>query len=114
MDAATLANYKDVIEQRLAALEHDDALGQDGQAVVTLDQQAVGRLSRMDALQSQAMSKATQARRDALKRALRTALVRIREAEFGYCDGCGEAIATARLDLDPTVMRCIGCASGRV
>ena len=42
----------------MAEIAAEDALGQDGQSVVELDQQAVGRLSRMDALQNQAMAKA--------------------------------------------------------
>ena len=52
--------FQELIAQMLAELDREDARGQDGQSVVTLDQQAVGRLSRMDALQSQAMAKAQQ------------------------------------------------------
>lgn len=106
--------FRALIRDRLAMLEQDDVLGRDGQAVVTLDQQSVGRLSRMDALQSQAMARATQGRRDAQRRALASALARLEAGEFGYCDACGDEIAEARLVLDPTAMRCISCASGRV
>ena len=48
--------YQQRITDQLSALEQDNALGQSSQALVTLDQQSVGRLSRMDALQSQAMA----------------------------------------------------------
>lgn len=111
MDEKTQARFRTLIQDRLAALAEEDALGKDGQSVVALDQQSVGRLSRMDALQSQAMAKATQARRDGQRRALAAALARIEEEEFGYCDDCGDQIATARLTLDPTATRCISCAS---
>ncbi|MFZ5964720.1 TraR/DksA family transcriptional regulator [Thalassococcus sp. BH17M4-6] len=111
-DETALARFAALIRDRLAALDEDDRLGKDGQAVVSLDQQSVGRLSRMDALQSQAMAKAAQGRRDAQKRGLRAALQRIEEGEFGYCDDCGDAIAPARLELDPTATRCMSCASG--
>lgn len=105
------AKFQRLIKTMLDDLAKEDALGRDGQAVVTLDQQAVGRLSRMDALQSQAMAKAHQVRRDAMALRLKAALRRIEEGEFGYCDDCGEAIAPKRLELDPTAMRCISCAS---
>ncbi|WP_417205018.1 TraR/DksA family transcriptional regulator [Antarctobacter sp.] len=110
-DAATL-RFKSLIHARLAALDDEDALGRAGQSTVELDQQAVGRLSRQDALLNQSMAKARQARRDGLRRALEAALVRIDLGEFGYCDECGDAIAVKRLELDPTAQRCISCASG--
>ncbi|MBW4984830.1 TraR/DksA C4-type zinc finger protein [Mameliella sp. CS4] len=95
-----------------SALDEEDALGRDGQSTVELDQQAVGRLSRQDALLNQSMAKATQARRDAQRRALNAALARIEDGDFGYCGDCGEEIAVKRLELDPTARRCISCASG--
>ncbi|MDA7424661.1 TraR/DksA family transcriptional regulator [Thalassococcus lentus] len=112
MDERVLHRFRDLIHQRMRALDEEDALGQEGQNTVTLDQQAIGRLSRQDALLSQSMAKATQARRDATRRALHAGLVRLDEGEFGYCDDCGEEIAIKRLELDPTASRCISCASG--
>ncbi len=106
------ADFKDRILARLADLEQDLARGKDGEAVVTLDQQSVGRLSRMDALQYQAMSKAQQQRRQAEVTRLRLALHRVDEDEYGYCEDCGEAIAPGRLDLDLAATRCVSCASG--
>jgi len=96
----------------LAALDTDDALGADSQKTVTLDQQSVGRLSRMDAMQQQAMAKATQTRRAQLRRRIQTALARMEEGEYGYCTECDEDISLKRLDHDPTVPTCINCARG--
>ncbi|SIS68681.1 transcriptional regulator, TraR/DksA family [Roseivivax lentus] len=110
MGATREKRWTSLIEARLAALDEEDRLGRDGQSVVALDQQSVGRLSRMDALQSQAMAKATQGRRDRMRRALQLALGRIAEGEFGYCEECGDEIAVARLELDPTARRCVDCA----
>ncbi len=112
MNEAETATFRRLIEAKLAALAEEDALGRDGQKTVELDQQAVGRLSRMDALQNQAMAKATQARRDGEARRLRAALERIEEGEFGFCEDCGEKIAAGRLRLDPAATRCVSCASG--
>lgn len=78
---------------------------------VELDQQSVGRLSRMDALQQQAMAAAQDARRQARIRAVEAALRRVEQDEFGWCDSCGAFIGERRLDLDPTLVRCITCAS---
>ena len=112
MNVNASEKYRKLIEQQLAALEEEDRLGHDGQSVVTLDQQAVGRLSRMDALQSQAMAKANQTRRDVKKASLYQALERLDEGEFGYCNDCGDDIAPKRLEFDPSVTRCISCATG--
>ena len=77
-----------------------------------LDQQAVGRLSRMDALQNQAMAKAQSAQRQRLARRIAGALDRIAEGEFGYCTDCGEEVGKDRLNVDPTLPRCLSCTRG--
>ena len=64
---AKFAKYKKLIELQLQELTAEDELGQSSQRTVELDQQSVGRLSRMDALQSQAMAQAQQRRRDTLR-----------------------------------------------
>lgn len=112
MNDAELDKFRRLIEARLADLVGEDDLGQAGQATVQLDQQAVGRLSRQDALQNQAMAKATHARRQTEQTRLKAALARMDEGEYGYCEDCGEQIATGRLELDPAAARCIQCARG--
>lgn len=78
---------------------------------VELDQQSVGRLSRMDALQGQAMAAGIDARRHARIRAMKAAITRLSEGDFGFYTSCGEFIGEKRLDLDPTVTRCVECLS---
>lgn len=112
MNGQQIAGFRALIMDRLAALDEEDALGKTGQSTVGLDQQAIGRLSRQDALLNQSMARATQARRDGQRRALAAALQRMDEDEYGYCEECGEAIAIKRLEFDPAAVRCIGCASG--
>lgn len=112
MDETAQARMRACLEAELAGLDAEDALGADGQKIVELDQCAVGRLSRMDALQGQAMARATAARRAARRQRIAAAFARMDAGEFGYCVDCGEEIAPARLGLDPTVPTCIGCASG--
>ena len=109
---ATIAAFRAQLEAMLADLDREDALGSEGQKTVELDQCAVGRLSRMDALQGQAMAQATQARRGATRRRIAAAFARMDEGAFGSCSECGEEIAEKRLALDPTVPTCISCARG--
>lgn len=112
MNTDDLEQFRHLIHLRLSELEVQSASGQEAQSVVELDQQAVGRLSRMDALQNQAMAKAQQARRDTEAHRLRSALARMEEGEFGYCEDCGESIARGRLELDLAATKCVSCASG--
>ena len=84
--------------------------GEEAEQTVELDQTRVGRLSRMDAMQAQAMSKETGRRRRQKLLQIEAALRRIENDEYGYCQECGEDIAPARLQVDPTVLLCIRCA----
>jgi DnaK suppressor protein len=77
---------------------------------VELDQTRQGRLSRMDALQQQAMSRETNRRRDLELRRISSALARIESGDYGYCVTCDEAIAQGRLEVDPAAEQCIRCA----
>lgn len=112
MNEPELSRFYDLIKTRLENIETENRLGHDSQSVVTLDQQSVGRLSRMDALQNQSMAKAQQTRRDTETARLQAALRRLKDNEFGYCDDCGDDIAIKRLELDPAAIKCISCASG--
>jgi DnaK suppressor protein len=112
MTEADIARARRQLTEELARLDAGDALGADAQKVVTLDQQSVGRLSRMDALQGQAMARATGARRSARRVRIIAALARIDAGEFGACTECGDEIAVKRLALDATTPTCITCASG--
>ena len=108
----TSKQIKDRLLALLAALDAEDDLGSADQGTVQLDQTSVGRLSRMDALQRQAMAQATQRRREAQRLRLAAALQRLEDEEYGYCVECGEEIAPARLAHDPTAPTCISCARG--
>lgn len=108
--ALNLAQYQAKLEARRAELLAEDELSEADRAPVTLDQESVGRLSRIDAMQMQAMAMAQQRRRQAERAAIDAALDRIDADEFGYCLQCGEEIARARLEHNPAVPNCIECA----
>ena len=100
--------------QRLAAkrdeLEELSRISQEARATVELDQQSVGRLSRMDAMQQQAMAEAQERNRKRDLIRIEQAERRIREGEYGYCSECGEEIADGRLAIDPMAEKCVNCA----
>lgn len=77
---------------------------------VELDQSMVGRLSRMDALQYQAMQLETERRRTMEIQRIDAALQRVEEGEYGYCVSCGIDIEPKRLKNDPMTPTCIDCA----
>ncbi len=95
--------------QLRSELEHLDKEAVEGRQAVELDQSRVGRLSRMDALQGQAMNNAIAERRRATLMRIEAALARLEDGEFGYCTICGDEIAEKRLELDPTVSACTSC-----
>lgn len=88
------------------------ARARDSRQPVELDQSKVGRLSRMDALQAQAMAQESERRRGAELQRIEAALARLKSGDYGFCVRCDEEIAPARLHLDPAVATCIKCAGG--
>ncbi|AAP44203.1 MULTISPECIES: TraR/DksA family transcriptional regulator [Pseudomonas] len=110
-DALNLAHFKTLLEQRAAEL---DRLLEDAESrsqSVELDQSKVGRLSRMDALQQQAMNDAIRGRAQHERVRLQQALKRWHKGEYGWCNQCGALIALGRLVFDPATPLCITCAS---
>ncbi len=102
-----LTAFKQLLKERLAALT---AGNEAADTPVELDQTRIGRLSRMDAMQQQAMTQATRRLADQEKLRIKTALARIEDGEYGYCVHCGDDIPEGRLRFDPSVPSCIDCA----
>ncbi len=84
--------------------------GREAAQPVELDQSRVGRISRMDALQMQAMSIESMRRRELQGQRIEAALQRIDTGTFGICLRCSEGINPKRLEFDPTAHVCIECA----
>ena len=106
------ATFRNPLLQRLAELDEQDRISAKDRDPVTLDQESVGRLSRIAAMQVQAMALAQKRRRKAERAGIAAALQRIEEGEFGYCIECGDQIAEGRLRNNPTVIKCLECAAG--
>ena len=99
--------------ERLRALEHtlqqQLAASADAAQTVALDQSSVGRISRMDAMQQQAMAKATRRNLEVRLEQCRVALRALASGEYGYCRRCDEPIGYRRLSAKPEAPFCVGC-----
>ena len=76
---------------------------------VPLDQQSVGRLSRMDAIAQQQMDSARAHQCAEHLRAVIVALSRVESGDYGYCRECDEAIGYPRLAAKPETGLCLAC-----
>ena len=103
--------WRDKLLELRAELESQTKSGQDAAAVVELDQSKIGRLSRMDAMQAQAMAQASSNRRQTMLVKVTAALKRIDDGDYGLCRDCEQPINPKRLEFDPTAICCIDCAS---
>ena len=99
-----------LLHQRRMLLD-SAATGEKGAETVELDQARVGRLSRMDALQQQAMSQEAVRRRHSALQNIDRALARIESGDYGFCMDCGEEIAKGRLEIEPAGPLCVKCAT---
>ena len=79
---------------------------------VELDQASVGRLSRMDALQQQAMARAGQRSLHGRLSRCVSALAAVDRGEYGLCRACDEPIGYRRLAAYPEAPLCIECQGG--
>ena len=100
------------LETELEELQESSEHSEEARRPVTVDQPSVGRLSRMDALQEQAMAVATEERRQQRRQRIAAALERLEQGGYGFCVRCGDEIAPKRLELDPAVPTCLTCAAG--
>jgi DnaK suppressor protein len=98
--------------EMVAELERglDDSAG--AAAPVVLDQSSVGRLSRMDAMQQQAMAKATREKARLRLGQCRVALSAFERGEYGLCRKCEEPIGYPRLSAKPEAPFCLECQRG--
>lgn len=111
MDDQTREKYRQLLLDQQKELLDLKEVSKESTRTVNLDQSSVGRLSRMDAMQSQAMAKENSRRREQQLLRIEAALERIEEGEYGYCASCDEEINRRRLDVDPANPFCVTCAS---
>jgi DnaK suppressor protein len=110
MDEPHLQQFKAQLLRLQSELQDVAETSKEATKTVELDQASVGRLSRMDAMQSQQMAQELARRRQQQLVKIEGALRRIEAGDYGYCAVCDEEIDLRRLALDPTNTRCVKCA----
>jgi DnaK suppressor protein len=105
------AHFRKLLQQQREEILEVLESGKSAAGTVKLDQTSVGRLSRMDAMQSQAMLQEAARRREQSLRNIDVALSKIESGDYGFCEQCGEEIAEKRLQFDPAVHYCLDCKS---
>lgn len=100
-----------LLENRRRELRLQLEQTEDATRPVTLDQQSVGRVSRIDAIQQQQMAIANQTQASRVLQGIERALQRIEDGEYGDCLQCGEPILFARLQIQPEASLCVACQS---
>ncbi len=73
----------------------------------------IGRLSRMDALQQQAMTKASRSTLETKLLQVRASLEAYRKGVYGECRSCEEPIGYPRLKARPEAPFCLSCQDSR-
>lgn len=111
LDGNVMAKFRERLLKEKRELLGLEEKGRDAAKPVELDQARLGRLSRMDALQGQAMFMEVKRRRQRELRKVSAALGRMEDGYYGYCLKCDEDISVKRLELDPAAPLCINCAS---
>ena len=113
LTGAQIAALEEALRTLEGELEEALMLGADAAKPVELDQQAVGRLSRMDAMQQQAMAQSNKRSAELRLKQVRAALSAIESGDYGYCQMCDEPIAHARLQARPESPFCLACQGRR-
>jgi len=111
MNSKDAEYFRDLLTREKAELEEAQLSSKESASTVNLDQSSVGRLSRMDAMQSQAVALEGRRRMKTQLIRIAAALKRIDEEEYGYCALCDESINRRRLEIDPANPFCVECAS---
>jgi DnaK suppressor protein len=110
MDSLTLERFKKQLETMEAELDAAIAGPADATAPVTLDT-SIGRLSRMDAIQSQQLALGLKARQQQALSRVRNALKAVAAGTYGQCRRCQGPIAIERLEAQPDATLCVTCAA---
>lgn len=108
--AIDIDKAKERLKSKREELLEMSNISSEARNTVELDQQSVGRLSRMDAMQQQAMAEALERTRQRDLVRIDQAQLRLADGEYGYCVECGNEIPDGRLAIDPMAERCVNCA----
>ena len=105
-----LTELEEALARALAKLERSMRSTDEALKPVKLDQTAVGRLSRIDSLQNQGLTRNLRDREQAKLGQIGTAFQRLADGTYGVCVECGGPIPFARLEVFPETPTCTACS----
>lgn len=108
---AQIAELRAELTRQLERLQKSMKITDEALRTVELDQTTVGRLSRMDSLQNQALSAGLREREVARLAQILEALQRLEVGRYGACVSCGSAIPFERLYVFPEAPECASCVA---
>ncbi|MDX1627113.1 MAG: TraR/DksA C4-type zinc finger protein [Fulvivirga sp.] len=103
------ARLKEKIEEEIASTREDISALKDQSSPVS-PENAIGRISRMDAINNKSISEASLRQAEEKLSKLETALAKVDQDNFGICIRCGQPIPAGRLMLLPHSTTCVKCA----
>jgi DnaK suppressor protein len=109
LTAEQRADLRAELERQLARLQKSMSVTDEAMRTVELDQTAVGRLSRIDSLQNQSLSKGLRERELVRLSLIREALQRMESGSYGLCTVCRAGIPIERLFVFPEAPECSDC-----
>jgi DnaK suppressor protein len=104
-----LAELDEQLRHELQKLERSMVATDRATRPVTLDQTAVGRLSRMSSLESQGIAQGLQERERVKLGRIQGARARLESGTYGVCTDCGAEVPFGRLYVMPETPTCAPC-----
>ena len=109
MEAERISYFRKRLESLSKEVAEALNASKDSANVVELDT-AIGRLSRMDAMQNQQMALELRRRQENQLLRIKNALQRMDQGRYGLCGKCKQPIAEERLEISPDTVVCVRCA----
>jgi DnaK suppressor protein len=109
LPAERLEEIRTELLRTLGKLERSLKISGENGRARDLEQDTVGRLSRIDAIQNQGLMQNLEERERVQLRQVVDALRRIEEGSYGACSSCGGSIPFERLLVFPEALSCTAC-----
>ncbi|MDZ7847003.1 MAG: TraR/DksA C4-type zinc finger protein [Owenweeksia sp.] len=109
MEGNEKEELRELIREKIAKMEKDTAELEE-LTKPSRPENAIGRVSRMDAINNRSVNEAALRQAKTKLTALRNSLYNIDKPDFGKCVRCGQTIPTGRLLLVPESGKCVNCS----
>jgi len=109
LTSVQLAELRADLDRQLAKLIKSMVVTDAALEPVALDQTAVGRLSRIDSLQNQGLTRNLREREEVKLALIQKSLERMEKGTYGACTTCGNPVPFERLVVFPEAPTCADC-----